>query len=506
MRHRRLLGMPLQHRWCPRYTGVHDASATGNGRPPSDRSQPVTRSIAIVGAGPAGMAAAIEAVRRGCQVTLLDEAQRPGGQIYRQAHPSLAGGEQAEPTEVARKHSLIDRFERILAKVDYRSFTTAYAAFPNGELHISQGDHTEVLRPDATILATGARELAIPFPGWTLPGVMFAGGAQAFIKSHKVLPGTRAVVAGCGPLPLVVAAQLLRGGGQVSALAMLHPLTTMLARPLSLWHGREIVREGLRYAATVRRAGASRFTGYVPVRAIGTEQLTAVVLARVDHSGRTIAGSEREIPCDLLAINYGFVANSELAAMAGARMRRDPVIGGWIPVVDAHGRTSVPELFTAGDGAELRGSLIAEAEGTIVGAAAASGDSKSSTTLSPEVAAAIAQRARHLEFQNAVRRTLRLPIGLWQLVTPETTVCRCENVRFGEIKEALSEGHRSVNAIKRNIRSGMGWCGGRTCLPVITSLIELSTGSAPAEPMTPRPLARPVSFGALARRDQVART
>lgn len=461
----------------------------------------MTRSIAIVGAGPAGMAAAIEAVRRGCQVTLLDEAQRPGGQIYRQAHPSLGGEEQAEPTELARKHALIDRFERIVGNLDYRPSTSVYAAFPNGELHIAEGDRTEVLQPDATVLATGARERAIPFPGWTLPGVMFAGGAQAFLKSHKVLPGKRVVVAGCGPLPLVVAAQLLRAGGRVSALAMLHPLITMLAQPLSLWHGRDIVREGLRYAATVRRAGVSRLTGYVPVRAVGTEQIEAVVLARVDRHGRTIVGSEREIPCDLLAINYGFAANSELAAMAGARMHRDPAIGGWIPSVDAYGRTSVPRLFAAGDGAELRGSLIAEADGTIVGAAATE-DCKH-TTVSTEVANAITRRARHLEFQKAVRKTLGLPIGLWQLVTEDTIVCRCENVRLGEIKGALAEGHHSLNAVKRNLRSGMGWCGGRICLPAISSLIELSTRSAPTEIMTARPLAKPVSFAALARRSKV---
>ena len=447
------------------------------------------------------MAAAIETVRRGCRVTVIDEAQRPGGQIYRQAHPTLEGQEQAEPTELSRKHALIERFKGVMSKLDYRAGANVYAAFPNGELHIAEADRTEVLRPDATILATGVRELAIPFPGWTLPGVMFAGGAQAILKSHRVLPGTRAVIAGCGPLPLVVAAQLLRAGGQVAALALLRSLGGMLAQPLSLWPGREIVREGFRYASTVRRAGVLRLTGYVPVLARGKEQLEAVVLARVDAAGRAVAGTEREIACDLLAINYGFVANSELAAMAGARMRRDALLGGWLPVVDASGRTSVPGLYVAGDGAELRGALVAEADGTIVGAAAAAGHGDAALTA--ELANAMAHRARHLEFQRAVRRTLELPAELWRLVTDDTIVCRCENVRFGEIKGALAGGHHSLNAVKRNVRSGMGWCGGRTCLPVLTSLIELSTGSAPTEMMTPRPLARPVSFAALARRTEV---
>ena len=460
----------------------------------------MTRSVTIVGAGPAGMAAAIEALRRGCRVTLIDDAARPGGQIYRQAHPDLAGAEHAEPAELARKRAVLERFERVIDRLDYRAGTSVFAVFPNGEVHIAEGDRTEVLRADATILATGVRELAIPFPGWTLPGVMFAGGAQAILKAQKVLPGARVVVAGCGPLPLVVAAQLLRAGGRIAALVLLRPLTGMLAHPLSLWHGREIVRDGFRYASTVRRAGVPRFTGYVPVRASGKEHLQSVVLARVDSDGRTVAGTEREIPCDLLAINYGFVANSELAAMAGAQMRRDPVIGGWIPVVDTWGRTSVPELFAAGDGAELRGALIAEADGTLVGAAAAMPGGAAAGALSSELAPVIARRSQHLEFQKALRKTLGLPIELWRLVTDDTVVCRCENVRLAEIKSAIAGGHRSLNAVKRNVRSGMGWCGGRTCLHAIASLIELSSGGAPADMMTPRPLARPVSFAALARR------
>ena len=465
----------------------------------------MTRSIAIIGAGPAGMAAAIEATRRGCRVVVIDEAPRPGGQIYRQAHPALDGEDFTEPSELARKHSLIEGFRRIVDKIDYRPDTGVYAVFPNGEIHVAHGDRTEVMRPDAIVLATGVREQAIPFPGWTVPGVMFAGGAQSMVKSQRALPGKNSVIAGCGPLPLVVAAQLLRAGGRVAALASLRPLSAMLRHPKSLWHGREILREGLRYAGTVRRARVPLLPGYVPVRAIGTERLEAVVLARVDAEGRVVAGTQREIACDLLAINYGFVANSELAAMAGAEMRRDAVIGGWIPVTDTYGRSSVPGIFVAGDSAGLRGALIAEADGTIVGAAAATlPTAVDGAKLREELADAIARRARHLEFQQAVRLTLKLPIGLWRLASDDTIVCRCENVRFGEIRGALESGHRSLNAVKRNVRSGMGWCGGRTCLHAIASLTELATGVALTEMMTPRPMIRPVPFAAIARQKKVA--
>ena len=459
------------------------------------------RSIVVVGAGPAGMAAALEACARGCQVTVIDEAALPGGQIYRQAQPALNGIDHAEPAELARKHALLDRFVRIAGQMDCRAGATAYAVFANGEVHVAKGDATEVLRPDAIVLATGVRELAVPFPGWTLPGVMFAGGAQAVLKSQRVLPGRTMVIAGCGPLPVVVAAQMIRAGATVAALATLHRLSEVLRTPAGLWHGRRIVVEGLRYAATVLRARVPRLTGYVPIRAIGTQQLEAVVLARVDEHGRPFARTEREIACDVLAVNYGFIANSELAAMAGARMRREPVAGGWLPEVDGFGRTSVHNLFVAGDSGGLRGALVAECEGRIVGAAAATPPrADGDAALSRELADLLQERRKHLEFQRVVRRMLRLPAALWRIATDDTVVCRCENVSLAEVCSALENGQSSLNAIKRNVRAGMGWCGGHICLPAVAALTELHTGSPPATMMTPRPMARPVSFAALARR------
>jgi len=457
------------------------------------------RSVAVVGAGPAGLAAAAEAVAHGARVTLLDEAPRPGGQIYRQAHPALGDGAFAEAGERARKHDILARFQTIASSVDYRADANVYALFANGELHYAQGETTEVLRPDAVILATGVREMAIPFPGWTLPGVMFAGGAQAILKAHGVLPGKQAVVAGCGPLPVVVAAQLLRAGGEVKALASLRPLQEMLGDPLALWHGRGIVCEGLRYVWTIMRAGVERLAGHVPVRAIGTNQLEAVVLARVDSDGRVVAGTEREIVCDLLALNYGFAANSELAAMADAEMRFEAERGGWLPIADEFGRTSVPGVFVAGDGAGVRGALVAEAEGQIVGAAAAvAPDEVGSGIMRSTLGAALERRRKHQAFQHTVRATLRVPRGLWGLATDETVVCRCENVSLGEIRTAFSGGHSSLNAVKRNVRAGMGWCGGRTCLRAVAALAELHAGVPPSSIMTPRPMVRPVTFGVLA--------
>jgi NADPH-dependent 2,4-dienoyl-CoA reductase/sulfur reductase-like enzyme len=450
------------------------------------------------------MAAAIEAAQRGCRVTVLDEAQRPGGQIYRQADPALIGPEHAEPAELKRKHALLGRFEAVKSAIDYRPGVSVYAVFPNREVHFAEGDRTEVLRPDAVVLATGVREQAIPFPGWTTPGVMFAGGAQAILKAQRTLPGRNAVVAGCGPLPLVVAAQLLRAGGKVAALALLRPMARMLGDPMALWRGRDILGEGLRYAWTVLSAGVPRLTGHAPVRALGGEKLEAVVLARLDAEGAPVAGTEHEIACDLLAVNYGFVANSELAAMAGATMRRDKVRGGWLPEADAYGRIATPGFFVAGDGAGLRGALVAESEGAIVGAAAAEPEAIAGAALRASLKGAWEKRRRAEGFQRAVWASLSLPQKLWSLADGGTVVCRCENVRAGELSAAFGDGHLGLNAVKRNTRAGMGWCGGRGCMHAVAALAELQGGASPLAMMTPRPMARPVTFAALARQKKAA--
>ena len=463
------------------------------------------RSVLIVGAGPAGMSAAIEAQARSARVIVVDEAARPGGQIYRQTYrPSTRGGAFADAGELARKERLIGAFERLCDKIEYRPSTAAFALFGSRELHVANGAGTEVLHADSVVLTSGVREIAIPFPGWTTPGVMYAGGVQALLKAQSVLAGRRIVVAGAGPLPIVVAAQLLRAGGEVASLATLNSLAATARELHALWKGRDIVLEGLRYLATVIRAGVPRLSGFVPVRVHGREQVESVLLARVDRDGSIIPNTEREIACDVVAVNYGFASNSELALMAGVAMRYDRPGGGWVPVVDEFGRTSVPGIFVAGDAAGLRGALVAEAEGRIAGAAAAQGEKIKSAQFRVGLSQDLAQRERLVAFQSAVQSMLRVPTGLWRLATDDTVVCRCENVTASALRDAFAAGHLTPNTIKRVTRAGMGWCGGRTCLHAVAALAELH-GAPDAGLMTPRPLARPVTLAALASLDASSR-
>jgi bacterioferritin-associated ferredoxin len=330
--------------------------------------------------------------------------------------------------------------------------------------------------------------------------VIYAGGAQVLLKSHGVKVGERVVVAGAGPLPIVVAAQLARAGVRVVAVATLQPVTPVLLQPLSLWAGRRVIAEGWQYLNLLRHNNVEFISRCVPVRADGDRHIDSVLLTRHDGTGRPVAGTERRISCDTLAINYGFTANSELALMAGAAYGYDPGRGGWLPVTDRFCRTSVDGVLVAGDGAGLRGSWVAEAEGRIAGATAACFYDKT-VSLDQEMQKYLRQRAQQDRFQRIVQQLLQLPQGVWGWAEDDTLVCRCECVTRARIQHAVSQGHTTMNAIKRNTRAGMGWCGGRMCMQNVAAYASGGRPDPDLAPMTPRPLARPVSLQSLSRQE-----
>ena len=453
--------------------------------------------VAIVGAGPAGMAAAIEARRRGSTVTLLDEMARPGGQIFRQSaiDSELRVG---LPGELKRKTELLSRFSAIVDQIDYRKNHTAYALFEGPELHISDDNSSEVLKPDVVVLTTGVCERGVPFPGWTLPGVVFAGGAQTLLKSQGVKIGERVVIAGSGPLPIAVAAQLTKAGVHVVAVAMLHPMRNLLIHVYALWRGRRVVAEGLSYLNILRQHDVLTLSRCVPLRADGGDHIDSVQIAQHDGTGRPVPGTERRIGCDVLALNYGFTVNSELAAMAGAELTYRAEQGGWIPTTDRFCRTSCPGVMVAGDAGGLRGAWVAQIEGRIAGAVASRYyDDKAVSNLDRELQQSFKERSRHESFQRAVQQFLRLPPGVWSWADEKTIVCRCECVTQNQIQKAIDDGHTSLNAIKRNTRAGMGWCGGRMCMQNVAAQAHGGKLPADLQPMTPRPVARPISMQAL---------
>jgi NADPH-dependent 2,4-dienoyl-CoA reductase/sulfur reductase-like enzyme len=455
-----------------------------------------THEVVVVGAGPAGIRAAVEARAAGAAVLLLDEAPRPGGQIYRQVPPELRpeardplGGSQA------KSRPLLADLER--ASVAVRSGAEVWGVLPDRVLLVNHADRPAVLRAGALVLATGAYDRPAAMPGWTLPGVVTAGGVTALVKAQRVLPGRRALLAGTGPLLLAAATALVHGGARVVGIAEAAPrraLLGLLRRP-------GIVRQALEVVTTLARTPV--WTRHGLVRIEGTDQVERAVIARVDDAWRPIPGTERSLDVDTVVLGYGLVPSPELADLAGCALAYDAGRGGWIPIVDPARlmATSAPGVFVAGDGAGVAGADVAEAQGRLAGLGSVRYVGRIGAADAEQRAAPIQGTLRRFTaFRRALESILAPRPGLYQLATDDTVVCRCEEVLAGEVRAAVEAGARHVTEVRAVTRAGMGLCQGRMCVPTVCGLLGRWAGLSPeaAGRLPPRLPARPVPVPMLA--------
>ncbi|MGM7445401.1 NAD(P)/FAD-dependent oxidoreductase, partial [Streptomyces tunisiensis] len=318
--------------------------------------------LVVIGAGPAGIAAALAAARRGIRVALADAAPGPGGQYFRQPAPGL-GAEGAVPRNARRTWTRL-RDALAASTVDVRPEHHVWCVErESGRLtvHALLGPEQRAsveLRADAVLLATGGYETVLPFSGWTLPGVVTAGGAQAMLKGGLVTPGHTVVVAGTGPLLLPVATGLAAAGVRVAALVESTD-PARLPRHARALAGK--LPEAAGYAARLLRHRVPVLTRHTVVRAHGEERLTGVTVAALDPRGRVRPGTERLLPCDALAVGHGMLPHTDLAETLGCRL------DGHAVAVDAEQRTDVPGVWAAGEATGIGGAALALAEGHIAG-------------------------------------------------------------------------------------------------------------------------------------------
>jgi D-hydroxyproline dehydrogenase subunit alpha len=391
--------------------------------------------VVIVGAGPAGMAAAVRAQQSGARVTLIDDNAGAGGQIWR------GGG-----------HSIW--FEQLRdARVEL--LTGAQVVSGNLAAHtlLLEHAHRPVEVPfDKLILATGARELFLPFPGWTLPGIFGVGGLQALAKSGWPIRGKRVVVAGTGPLLLAVAVYLRTHGAKVTLLAEQAERGAVMNFAFGLLRRREKLAQaaGLQLALT----GIRKRYGCWVESAMGDGKLE---LLRIRQRGRI-----RLERCDFAAIAYGLCPNIELAALLGCRVNNH----GAMPSVDVDEfqQSSIPDIFCAGECTGIGGVELSLIEGEIAGYAACG--------IFDRASALFMQRNEGDGFANALNATFALRRELKELPKPETLVCRCEDVSFAHLQE-----YSSFQAAKLHTRCGMGACQGRICGPAARFLFGWEAAS-----------------------------
>jgi NADPH-dependent 2,4-dienoyl-CoA reductase/sulfur reductase-like enzyme len=380
--------------------------------------------------------------------------------------------------------------------------TLIYGIFDERTLALCRGERTEEIRAKALILAPGAQEMPLAFPGWTLPGVMMGGGAQVLVGSQRILPGHRAVMAGVGPLQLKVAAQLADAGVEVVEVleaSRTPPVSTANAlRAFGHW-GK--IREGLEYWLTLKRAGVPLRPRHVPVRALGKDELEAVVVARLDEDWRVIAGTERTLSADLLCLSYGFLPSTQLPELAGCRTVFDAEAGSWVTWHDENQETDRKGVYVAGEVGGIGGAEVAEREGRLAAIAAARAVGKPHPAgRRPDEQAIRARLARARQFARVARGMLQLQPALFDLITDDTIVCRCERVTAREVKAAIADGDATLRGVKNRTRAGMGRCQGRICGYLVSRMIAKQTGM-PLDRIhlaTPRPPVKPVLLSGLA--------
>ena len=385
--------------------------------------------VLVVGAGPAGLAAAYRAAQAGLRVVVIDDNPSAGGQIWR--------GEQTKPASREAQAW----FEKIRS-VDIQLLNGArvFQQPRMGTLLAETSEGVCELSYTNLVLATGARERFLPFPGWTLPNVMGAGGLQALVKTGLPIDGKRVVVAGSGPLLLAVAAYLRGRGADVLLIAEQASSTRLLKFGLGLV-------DKISQAFDLKRQlrGVRNFNSCWVVAAHGTDKLESVTLFQ--------RGKRRQVACDYLACGYHLVPNVELAELLAC------VVENGCVKVDQYQQTSIANVYSAGEATGIGGLELSLVEGEIAGLAIA-GKHEEARKLFPV-------RVRQRKFAKLLNDTFALRDELRQLPAPETIVCRCEDVTFERLRE-----HHSWRAAKLQTRCGMGPCQGRVCGGAVEFLFD----------------------------------
>ncbi|ATX81615.1 NADPH-dependent 2,4-dienoyl-CoA reductase, sulfur reductase [Mariprofundus ferrinatatus] len=426
--------------------------------------------LIVIGGGPAGLAAATAAAETGVQCLLLDEQGTPGGQIYRAVETIPEERARLLGPDYIYGRKLVDRFNA--SSATYLPGTSLWSLNSRREIGILRDGQASLMRADRIIIASGAMERPVPFPGWTLPGVMTAGAGQILLKSSGVVPKDGVVLAGVGPLLLLLGWQYLHAGVPIRGILDLSPYGNIwrslphLPGALMAHH---YILKGLRYQMQLKMAGVKFYGGVSEFHAVGGDVLEAVEFTH--RRGR------KRIETELLLSHFGVIPDSHLSRCAGCEHYWDHSQLCWRPVTDEWDNSSIEGIAIVGDGSGIGGAVAARHAGRIAGFEAARALGYIDTKQRNE-AAGKDQRWMHddLRVRPFLEARFHPPAELLSGPPDETLVCRCEEVRAGEVRRAMHAGHRDANQVKFLTRCGMGPCQGRQCDNAVSQLVARELG------------------------------
>jgi len=453
----------------------------------------LTCDFLVIGAGPAGMAAAATAARLGAATLLVDEQPCPGGQIHRVVEHRREKPESVSHADWMQGQALAAEFRA--SDATYLPRHSVWQLGPGGQVHVTDGRSASSIVARRVLIAVGAMERAVPLPGWTLPGVMTVGAAQILYKTSAWLPSEHTWVAGSGPLLWLYAAQVLDAGGTIDGILDTTPAGNYwkaLHSAAGALRGARYLERGVSLKRKVHAAGIVVERGVDAVEAHGDGRIGAVRYR--------IRGVWHERPAAMLLLHQGVVPNVHATMALGATHRWDALQRCFVPVVDRLGNTDIEGYAVAGDCARIVGAEASALQGRLVALEAGRalgliGEDECNALSAPYTQAL----ATHLPVRPFLDR-LFAPRA--NLLTPDddTLVCRCESVSAGRIREAVAGGCVGPNQMKAYTRCGMGPCQGRMCGLAAAEIIAHVRGVEVGEigVFNVRPPLKPLSLGELA--------
>jgi len=441
----------------------------------------------IVGAGPAGIRAAQTLAAHGLRPCLVDEALQGGGQVYRRAPGNFQRpASQLYGFEARKAGAVHEALDALHAQIDYRPDTLVWNA-EDGHLHTLSQQRVGTIQYDHLLIATGATDRILPVPGWTLPGVYSLGAAQIALKAQGCAIGERVVFAGSGPLLYLVAYQYAKAGARVLAVLDSSPFGAQVAALPRLLLQPATLAKGLYYRAWLTAHGIAVHQGATLVEVVGEQKVEAVTWQR--------AGSQHSLACDGLAFAHALRSETQLADLLGCQFTWSPLNRAWLPSRDRAGRSSVPSVYLAGDGAGIMGADAAEMAGER--AALALLEDMGITIDSERGPQLERQLARIQGFRVGLEAAFPFPDNWAGQAPDQLMLCRCEEISVGEVRQVVAQGHTDINRVKAHCRVGMGRCQGRMCGSAAVEIIAQAAACSPQQVGRLRAQApiKPLPFG-----------